>query len=75
MLLSKKYSLFQLIAKIILSNRERKKLFDILISICILYIIDISVCGTLYVTYPVLSSNIDGLYGVILPVFFMRVKS
>jgi len=23
--------------------------------------------GTLYVTYPVYSSNIDGLYGVILP--------
>jgi len=46
MLLSKEYSLFQLIAKMILSNRERKKLVDILISICILYFIDISGFGT-----------------------------
>jgi len=30
---SQGYSLFQLIAKMILSNRERKKLVDILISI------------------------------------------
>jgi len=31
--------------------------------------------GTLYVTYPVFSSNIDELYGVILPIFFISVKS
>jgi len=31
--------------------------------------------GTLYVTYPAFSSNIDELYGVILPVFFISVKS
>jgi len=43
---SQGYSLFQLIAKMILSNTERKKLFDILISICILYFIDISGFGT-----------------------------
>ena len=30
--------------------------------------------GTLYVTYPVFSSYIGGLYGIILPVFFMSVK-
>jgi len=40
---SQGYSLFQLIAKMILSNTEWKKLVDILISICILYFIDISV--------------------------------
>jgi len=42
---------------------------------CILKFEWISVYGTLYVTYPVFSSNIDGLYGIILPVFFMSVKS
>jgi len=68
------YSLSQLIAKMILSNTERKKLVDILIGICILYFIDISGFGTLYVTYPVFSSYIGGLYGIILPVFFMSVK-
>ena len=67
--------MFQLIAKIILSNTERKRLVEILISVCKLYFVEILGFGTLYVTYPVLSSNIDELYGVILPVFFMSVKS
>jgi len=31
--------------------------------------------GTLYVTYPVFSININKLHTVILPVFFMSVKS
>jgi hypothetical protein len=46
MLLSQEYSLFQLIAKMILSNTERKKLVDILIRIGILCFIDISCYGT-----------------------------
>jgi len=46
MLLSQEYSLFQLIAKMILTNKERKKLVDILIRICILCVIDISGFGT-----------------------------
>ena len=52
-----------------------EKSVDVLISVCKLYFVEISVFGTLYVTYPVLSSNIDELYDVILPVFFISVKS
>ena len=48
---------------------------DIVISRCKMKFPYFQVYGTLYVTYPVFSSNIDGLYGVILPVFFMSVKS
>ena len=39
----------------------------VLIAKRILKFDQISVSGTLYVTYPVFSSNIDVLYGVILP--------
>jgi hypothetical protein len=53
----------------------KKKAVEVLINIRILKFVLILGYGTLYVTYPVFSSNIDGLYGVILPVFFMSVKS
>jgi len=53
----------------------KKRVFEVLTSRCNLHFIGIKDYGTLYVTYPIFSSYIDGLYGVILPVFFMRVKS
>jgi len=45
----------------------KKRVFEVLTSRCNLHFIGIKDYGTLYVTYPVLSSNIDGLWGIILP--------
>jgi hypothetical protein len=46
-----------------------------MITVTNIHFYDIEGYGTLYVTNPVFSRNIDGLYGVILPVFFISVKS
>ena len=58
-----------------MGNFDKVDKVEVTISVRILKFIEISGYGTLYVTYPIFSNYIDELYGVILPAFFVSVKS